>query len=101
MTKNGMPAHTLTVMTDGKAVAGIGQPGRPLVDHVQDVDQDVVQRAEERVEQDAPGQRAHDLGDDVRQQDDAAEDRAPARQVVQQQRRCQAHRELEDFGPER
>ena len=96
-----MPDQTLTGDHRGQRGARIGQPGRALGHHVQDVDQDVVQRPEQRVEQDAPGQRAHDLGNDVRQQDQAAQDRSPARQVVEQQRRAQPEGELEDFREER
>ena len=74
----------------------------PLRHDVQDVDQDVVQRAEERVEQDAPGQRAHDLGNDVRQQDEAAQHRAPASgRLCSSSAAANAEYELEDLGPER
>ncbi len=45
----------------------------------------MVQAAEQRIEDHAPGQRAHDLWDDVRHQQQPAEDSTPARQVVQQQ----------------
>jgi hypothetical protein len=68
---------------------------------VEHVDQQVVQRSKQRVQQDAPCQGTDDFGHDVRQQHDAAEHRAPPRQVVQQQGNAHTHRELEDLRPER
>ena len=75
----------------------VGQPRWAFGHHVQDVDQQVIERTEQRVEQNAPGQSPNDLGNDVRQQDNAAQDRPPTRQIVKQQRHAQPDGELEDF----